>query len=135
MYVQKQYCKFPNIPGIKIIKCKCGMFSNSETTYRLLFCSLSGPEATMYVSSGGPRCVHSGCASERCSYCAGCVSGGIWLTGGWWSVKIELLSLFNTMAASHHHFKDYVSKLSWQLMNNTVDLRSKRYRIYRVGMQ
>lgn len=58
-----------------------GMFSVSKNGFKLLLCLFSGPEATMYVSSGSPRCVYSRCTSERCSYSSGCVSGGIRITG------------------------------------------------------
>ncbi len=67
------------------------MFCNAVNHIQAIFCAFSGPEATMYVSSGSTRRVHPRCASQRCCYCAGCVSGGIRLTGGWW-----LLNLFLT---------------------------------------
>jgi len=65
-------------------------------------CALLGQETTMYVSCGSPWCIYFRCASQRCRYCAGCVPGGVWLTGGYWSVKsrdVEL-SLFNSSLSS-----------------------------------
>lgn len=66
---------------------------NSE----LFICAILGPEATMYVSSGSPWCVHFGCAAQRRGHCARCVSGGVWPTG-WCFVSLdEELSYVNSV--------------------------------------